>query len=62
MKKQAVLKYFNDRVTDVAKACNVTSGSVSQWGEIIPEKHALKLERITDGKLRYIPEFYEKIA
>ena len=60
MKKEAVLKYFNNCVTDVANACRVSCASVSQWGEIIPEVNALKLERATKGKLKYESKMYEK--
>lgn len=62
MKKKAVLKYFGNSVTEVAKACGVSCSSVSQWGEIIPERNALKLDRLTDGKLKYKESMYKKAA
>lgn len=62
MKKQDVLKFYNNRVTDVANACGVSSPSVSQWREIIPERVALKLEKITRGKLRYDERYYKKAS
>lgn len=62
MKKTDVLRYFNNRVTDVAKACGVTTPAVCQWGEVIPEKNALKLGRLTHGSLKYDPEMYVKTA
>lgn len=62
MKKTAVLKYFKNCVTDVANACGISCASVSQWGEIIPEKNALKLERVTNGKLKYKESLYRKAA
>jgi len=37
-----------------------STGSVSQWKEIIPEKQAMRLERITGGKLVYDESLYEK--
>lgn len=62
MKKKVVLKFFNNSVTEVAKACGVSCSSVSQWGEIIPEKNALKLDRLTEGKLKYRESVYRKAA
>lgn len=60
MLKSKVLSYFDNRAVDVAKACNVSSASVSQWGDIIPEKNALKLEKLTNGALVYDASMYEK--
>ena len=60
MKKLTVLKFFKNSVTDVANACGVSVAAVSQWEEVIPEKQALKLDRLTDGKLTYKPRLYQK--
>lgn len=62
MHKKDVLEFFNNRAVDVAKACRVSSAAVAQWGEIIPERNALKLERATKGKLQYNPDLYKKTA
>lgn len=62
MKKTSVLEYFDNVVSEVAKACNVSTAAVSQWGEIIPEKNALKLHRHTRGKLKYEEQYYNKSA
>ncbi|ERT10271.1 Cro/CI family transcriptional regulator, partial [Photorhabdus temperata] len=35
---------------------------VSQWKNIIPERAALKLNKITNGKLKYKPALYNKAA
>ena len=61
MYKSKVIKHFG-KSKDLASALNITSGSISQWGEIIPEKQAMRLERITDGKLKYNSALYEKAA
>lgn len=42
----------------VAKVLGITGSAVSQWEEIIPERAALKLERITNGALKYDPTLY----
>ena len=59
MKKKLVIDYLGS-VALVAKKLNITGGAVSQWGEIIPERSALKLERITNGALKYDPTLYSK--
>lgn len=62
MLKTTVLQYFNNRVTDVAEACNVSVQAVSQWGALIPEKNALKLDRNTKVKLKYDASLYSKAS
>ena len=61
--------YKSDVIAHFGSAVNVTtvlelrsSGTVSQWGPVIPEKQALRLERITDGALKYDPTLYKKAA
>jgi hypothetical protein len=57
MKKETVISYFKSGV-NTAKVLNISKASVSGWGEIIPEKQALKLEKITNGELKYEPSLY----
>lgn len=57
MKKQDVIKHFGTQLA-VAKALGVSAAAVSKWPGLIPELQAMKLERITDGKLKYNPELY----
>jgi DNA-binding transcriptional regulator YdaS (Cro superfamily) len=61
MLKKDVIQHFG-KGKFLCKALNITSGSVSQWGKVIPEKQALRLERITAGKLQYDPALYVKAA
>lgn len=58
MYKSEVIAHFGNavRVTSALKLSS--SGTVSQWGETIPEKQALKLEKITGGCLKYDPDLY----
>ncbi len=59
MKKIDVINYFGT-MTNVQIALSLRStGTVTQWSEIIPEKQALRLEKITGGDLVYEPKFYE---
>lgn len=44
----------------LAKALGVTSGAISQWGDVVPEGQAYKIQSITDGKLRVNPDLYRK--
>ena len=46
----------------LAEVLDITPGSVSQWGDLVPEKQALKLEKLTKGKLKYDPALYTKVA
>jgi len=59
MYKSDVVTYYG-KLCLVTKALKLSSGYVSQWGDIIPEKQALKLERLTNGALKYNPALYEK--
>ncbi len=61
MFKRDVISHFS-RASEVCRVLGLTSGSVSQWGDVIPEKQALKLDRITAGKLQYDPALYVKAA
>lgn len=61
MKKTDVLEHFKSQ-NQAAEALGITHSSISQWGDIIPEKQALRLDRLTKGKLRYDPRLYKKTA
>lgn len=51
MKKQDVIDYYGSNLA-VARALGISGAAVSRWGEVIPEKQALKLEKLTEGKLK----------
>ncbi len=57
MKKTDAIAHFDSK-SKLAKVLGISHSSVSQWGEVIPEKQALKLERITGGALKYEPSLY----
>jgi len=61
VKTKTAIAHFGSAMA-LAKALGLTKGAVSHWGEVIPEKNALKLERITDGKLVYDESLYRKTA
>ena len=60
------LKFFSGQDGDcgaqtrLANALKITRGAVSQWGDVVPEGNAYKLESLTKGKLKADPKLYEK--
>ena len=61
MRKDTVISYFKSGV-NTARILNISKASVSGWGAIIPEKQALKLEKFTNGKLKYDHSLYSDAA
>ena len=61
MLKTQVLKHYGSYKA-VYESLGITSGAVSQWGEVIPEKQALRLAQLTDGALVYRPALYRASA
>jgi hypothetical protein len=57
MKATTALDFYKTQQV-LAAALGITQAAVSKWGEIIPEKQALKLDRITGGQLKYDASFY----
>jgi hypothetical protein len=58
MNKEAVLNYFGTS-TNLAKKLSISAAAVSKWRDVIPEKQALKLEKLTNGLLAYDPTLYK---
>ena len=58
MYKNDVLKFYGTSIA-VAKALRISPSAITQWAEIIPEKQAYKLERLTKGALTYDPDLYK---
>jgi DNA-binding transcriptional regulator YdaS (Cro superfamily) len=61
MLKKSVIEHFGSQ-NAVAVFLRISSSAVSQWKEVIPERAALKLSRLTKGKLKYQADMYEKAA
>jgi DNA-binding transcriptional regulator YdaS (Cro superfamily) len=57
MLKKTAVEHFGG-VVKLAKALHIKPPSVSEWGVIIPEQKALRLEKITKGQLVYNEIFY----
>jgi hypothetical protein len=50
MNKQHVLNHFGS-IGSIAEFLGISQAAVSKWPVIIPELQALRLERLTKGKL-----------
>jgi hypothetical protein len=61
MYKQEAISFFTSQ-KKLAAALKVTSGAISHWEDVIPEKQALRLHNLTDGKLKYEPSMYTDAA
>ncbi len=61
MLKQQLIDHFGTG-TRLAEFLNISQSSVSQWGDVIPEKQALRIEKLTKGALKYDPALYAKSA
>jgi len=65
LKIQAV-QYFGDQAK-LARFLDIEPSAVYQWGEVIPEKRAMQLERLTAGRnengvvLKYDPSMYQQV-
>ena len=58
MRKQTVIEHFGS-INKTAAALGIAHTSVIGWdNEVIPEAMAARLDRITDGELKYDHEFY----
>ncbi|KZN15280.1 Cro/CI family transcriptional regulator [Marinomonas sp. TW1] len=57
MHKEKVIRYFGTQ-QQLAGTLSISKSSVSQWGNVIPEKQALRLEKLTNGVLKYDPKLY----
>jgi len=58
MLKQDAVNHFGTQ-TALAAELGIVQPAVSQWGEVIPEKQAFRLERLTRGVLNYDEALYE---
>lgn len=61
MYKKEVITHFGSQRA-IAKALGLSESAISQWKEVIPEKDAFKIEKMTAGALRLEPSLYHRIA
>lgn len=58
MRTSEVIEFFGG-VKQVADALDIWPQAVYQWGDIVPESSAYKIEVITNGALRVMWSDYE---
>nr|DAN28445.1 MAG TPA: DNA-binding transcriptional regulator [Caudoviricetes sp.] len=61
MLKKDVIKHFGT-LEKVAIALGISVSAVSQWGDVIPEKNAYRLQEMTDGELSVQHSLYRKLV
>ena len=61
MFKQDAINYFGSK-SKLAKDAGVAPASVSVWGDLVPEKNAMRLQLASEGVLQYDPEVYDQHA
>jgi DNA-binding transcriptional regulator YdaS (Cro superfamily) len=61
MLKKDVVQHFGSQRA-IAKALGLSESAISQWRDVIPEKDAFKIEKMTSGALRLEPSFYHRTA
>lgn len=61
MKTSEAIQHFGSK-KQVAAALKISKQAVSQWGELVPEDTAYKLQVITAGRLQVDVEAYRKAA
>ncbi|EKS4789375.1 transcriptional regulator [Salmonella enterica] len=59
MFKRDAVNFFGNK-TKLARAAGVDLSAVSQWGELIPEARAARLQIASDGVLTYDPAVYDQ--
>ncbi|QIJ49917.1 Cro/CI family transcriptional regulator [Raoultella ornithinolytica] len=59
MFKSDAIKFYGTRVK-VARAAGVDPSAVSQWGELVPEKNAARLQEDSGGALIYDQSVYDQ--
>ncbi len=57
MEKKKVLDYYGN-ARKVSQLAGLTRQAVYQWPDPIPMKWALRLERMTNGELKFDKEMY----
>ncbi|QHM71316.1 Cro/CI family transcriptional regulator [Mixta intestinalis] len=59
MFKKDAIEFFGSK-SKLARAAGVAASSVSVWGDLVPEKNAMRLQLASHGVLQYDPEIYNQ--
>ena len=57
MNKQAAIDYFGS-VKDLAEALNISTQAIYKWPDRVPELQAMRIDRLTEQRLRFDPADY----
>lgn len=60
MYKRDVLSHYGTLV-ELAKILNISPSAISQWKEIIPERQAYRIQRLSGNVLTVNPELYSAV-
>lgn len=63
MKTQDAIEYFEKKHKKgprlhMARALGITSGAISQWGDVVPKLQAYELAELTNGDLKVDQSLY----
>ncbi|ELY4379359.1 helix-turn-helix domain-containing protein [Cronobacter sakazakii] len=58
MYTKSVISHFGSKAA-IARALGISQVAVTRWGATVPEKRAARLDHLTNGELKYDPDFYE---
>ena len=61
MLKKDAIEFYDGSVSRLAEILGIDRRAVYQWGELVPERRAIKLAQITGGALIYESSVYEGI-
>ncbi|EAA7538826.1 transcriptional regulator [Salmonella enterica] len=59
MLKQDAIDFFGNK-SALAQVAGVERSAVSQWGELVPEGRAMRLQEASGGVLHYDPKVYDE--
>lgn len=59
MLKQDAIDFFGNK-SSLAQAAGVRRSAVSQWGDVVPEGRAVRLQIASGGVLVYDPAVYDQ--
>ena len=59
MKTKDAIEHFGSEVA-LARALEISRQAVDQWGEFVPFRTAIEIQRITKDKLKVDPSLYRK--
>lgn len=59
MKTKDVVEHFGSEA-EVARTLEISRQAVDQWGDLVPFRAAIEIQRITKDKLKVDPSLYRR--